>query len=90
MVVRGEINMAVVVIDERGRLTIPSELQVRDTKATLIPAGTFMIIVPLPTKPIDASGGWIRTRSSRKELKALAEKQARKDAVKRAKRRKQL
>ena len=82
--------MAVVVVDERGRLTIPSEMEVRGTKATLIPAGPFLIIVPLPTQPLEASGGWLRTKRSRKELKALAEKQARKDAVKRARRRKQL
>lgn len=82
--------MAVVVVDERGRLTIPAELHVRDTKATLIPAGPFMIIIPLPTNSVAASGGWLRTKLSRKELKASAEKQARKDAIKRAKRRKQL
>ena len=82
--------MAVVVIDERGRLTIPSELRVRDTKATLIPAGPFMIVIPLPTRPVDDSAGWLRTKLSKKNLKALAEKEARRDAVKRAKRRKQL
>jgi len=82
--------LAVVVIDGRGRLTIPSQLQVRDTKATLIPAGPFMIIIPLPALPVETSGNWLPTKLSRKELKALAEKQARKDAVKRAKRRKQL
>ena len=82
--------MAVVVIDDRGRLTIPSELHVRDTKATLIPAGPFMIIIPLPSHPVEASGGWLRTKRSINELKSLAEKQARRDAVKRAKRRKQL
>lgn len=82
--------MAVVVVDGRGRLTIPSELQVRDTRVTLIPAGPFMILIPLPARPLEASGGWLRTRHSRKELKAIAEKEARKDAIKRAKRRKQL
>ena len=82
--------MAVVVVDERGRLTIPSELQVKNTKATFIPAGPFMIIIPLPTHPVEASGGWLRTKLTRKELKALAEKQGRNDAVKRARRRKQL
>jgi hypothetical protein len=84
------IKVAVVVIDERGRLTIPSSFQLRDTKATLIPSGPFMIIIPLPKRPVEASGGWLRTRLRRKELKALGEKQARKDVVKRAKRRKQL
>jgi bifunctional DNA-binding transcriptional regulator/antitoxin component of YhaV-PrlF toxin-antitoxin module len=47
--------MAVVIVDERGRLTIPSELHVRDTKATLIPAGPFLIKRP-HSKP--ALGGF--------------------------------
>jgi len=81
--------VAVVIVDERGRLTIPSELHVRDTKATLIPAGPFLIIVPIPSQPLVASASWLRTKRSNKELKALAEKQARKDAVKRARRRRQ-
>lgn len=80
--------MAVVLVDERGRLTIPSELRVRDTKATLIPAGPFLIVVPIPRQPLEASGSWLHTKLSSKELKALAEKQARKDAVRRARRRK--
>jgi len=82
--------LAVVVVDERGRLTIPSELRLRDTKATLIPAGPFLIIVPIPSQPLDASASWVHTKLSNKEMKALGERQARKDAVKRAKRRKQL
>ncbi len=81
--------MAVVIVDERGRLTIPSELQVRNTKATLIPAGPFLIVIPLPKQPLTVSSSWLRTKLTRKELKALAEKQGRKDAVKRARRRKQ-
>lgn len=81
--------MAVVVVDERGRLTIPSQLRVKDTKATLIPAGSFLIIVPIPSQPLEASANWLQTKIANKELKALAEKQARSDAVKRARRRKQ-
>jgi len=83
------IPMAVVVVDDRGRLTIPSEFDIRGTRATLIPAGPFLIIVPIPSRPLEASASWLDTKLSRKELKALAEKTARKDALKRAKRRKQ-
>lgn len=82
--------MAVVAVDERGRLTIPSQLGVKDTKATLIPAGPFLIIVPIPSQPLEASANWLQTNIASKELKALAEKQARSDAVKRARRRKQI
>jgi len=81
--------MVVVVVDERGRLTIPSELRVRDTKATLIPAGSFLIIVPTPNKALEASASWLHTKLGNKELKALAERKARRDAIKRARRRKQ-
>ena len=83
------VPMAVVVVDDRGRLTIPRELDIRSTRATLIPAGPFLVIVPIPSRPLEASASWLDTKLSRKELKALAEKAARKDALKRAKRRKQ-
>jgi len=81
--------MAVVTVDERGRLTIPSEFQVRGTRATLIPAGPFFILIPIPSQSLEASASWLPTKLGRKELKALAEKAARRDALKRARRRKQ-
>jgi hypothetical protein len=55
----------------------------------LIPAGPFLIIVPIPSQPLESSASWLHTKHARKKLKALAEKQAREDAVKRARRRKQ-
>jgi virulence-associated protein VagC len=82
--------MAVVVVDSRGRLTIPREFELRDAKATLIPAGPFLIVVPIPRQPLEASASWLDSTSSRKELKGMAEKVARKDAIRRAKRRKQI
>lgn len=83
-------SMAIVTVDERGRLTIPSQFDVRGTRATIIPAGPFLIVVPIPQHPLEASASWLDSKLSRKELKALAEKAARADAVKRAKRRKQV
>lgn len=82
--------MAVVTVDERGRLTIPKDFQVHDTRATIIPSGSFFIIIPLPAKPLEISGQWLETKLERSELRAQADKAARRDAVKRAKRRKQL
>jgi len=81
--------MAVVVVDERGRLTIPSEFDVRGTKATLIPAGPFLIVIPIPREPLETSAKWLGSKLTRKELKVVAERAARRDAMKRAKRRKQ-
>ena len=81
--------MPVVTVDERGRLTIPPEFRVRGTRATLIPAGPFLIVLPIPSRALEASASWLPTKLSRKELKAIADKAARRDALKRAGRRKQ-
>ena len=82
--------MAVVAVDERGRMTIPKELALRGTTVTVIPAGAFFVVVPIPNNPLESSGKWLDSKRTKKSLKALAEKAARLDAVKRAKKRKQL
>jgi virulence-associated protein VagC len=82
--------LVVVPIDERGRLTIPKEFAVRATRATVIPAGSFLVVVPIPSKPLEGSASWLETKRGRKELKALAEESARRDAARRTMRRKQL
>jgi len=81
-------TVAVVSVDERGRLSIPKELGIRAARAILIPAGSFLVVVPVPMEPSDAAKGWLRTTKSRPELKAMAERSARTDAVTRARRRK--
>lgn len=82
--------MAIVKVDGRGRMTIPKEIGVRNARAVVIPAGTFFIAIPLPAKPHEYAGSWLPSKRSARELKALAEKSALEDAVKRARRRKQL
>ncbi|MBO3839870.1 MAG: VapB-type antitoxin [Thermoproteota archaeon] len=83
-------TMAIVRVDERGRMTIPREIGVRGTRAIVIPAGSFFLTIPLPQSPREETGKWLITKKSRGELKKLAEAAAKEDAVKRAKRRKQL
>lgn len=82
--------MAIVKVDERGRMTVPKELGIRETKAIIIPAGSFFVAIPLPKAPHEKAKDWLATSKSRKDLKILAEKAAREDAMKRVKRRKQL
>lgn len=82
-------NMAVVSVDDRGRLTIPKELGIRGTRVVIIPAGSFFVTIPLPDTPLQTSGGWLDSEKTREELKEIAEKTASDDAVERAKRRNQ-
>jgi len=81
--------MAIVTVDQRGRMTIPSEIGIRKARAIVIPAGSFFIAIPLPRAPHEEAGRWLTTKKERQELKASAERAAKEDAVKRAKRRKQ-
>jgi bifunctional DNA-binding transcriptional regulator/antitoxin component of YhaV-PrlF toxin-antitoxin module len=83
------IKMAVVAVDDRGRVTFPKETAVRE-RVVLIPAGSFYIVVPLPSKPEEYAGRWLKSAGSRKGLKAAAERLALKETRRRAKRRKQL
>lgn len=82
--------MAVVRVDERGRMVIPKEFRIRATKAVVIPAGSFLVVIPLPGVPHEKAGGWLPSTRSRAELKRAAEEAARKDAAERARRRGQL
>ena len=83
-------KMSIVRVDKRGRLVLPKKMGIRNTKAVLIPAGSYIIVIPLPLKPLKEAEGWLKTKKSRKHLKKTAELSARKDAVERAKRRRQL
>ena len=79
--------MPVVEIDERGRMTVPKKLGLRKSRALVIPAGSFFVTIPLPKTHQKEAEKWLPTSKERKELKIEAEKLARQDAVKRAKRR---
>ena len=82
-------KMAIVSVDDRGRITIPKEMGIRNTRAIIIPAGSFLITISLPKSPQTESEGGLETEISQKELQRLAEKRAGDDAIKRAKRRNQ-
>jgi len=84
------IATSVVEIDERGRMTVPKKLGLRKSRAIVIPAGSFFVTIPLPKSPQEEAENWLPTNKEHKELKTLAEKVAKEDAVKRAKRRRQL
>jgi len=83
-------HMTIVTVDERGRMTIPSEIGIRKARAIVIPAGSFFVAIPLPKAPHEVARLWLTTKEERKDLKVSAERTAKEDAVKRAKRRNQI
>lgn len=83
-------HATIVTVDEKGRMTIPSEIGIKKSRAIVIPAGSFFVTIPLPKAPHEEAGRWLTTKEEREKLKVSAEKAAKEDAVKRAKRRKQI
>ncbi len=75
--------MSIVSVDDRGRMTIPKEMGLRNSRAVVIQAGSFIVAIPLPKEPHKEAGGWLDTEKTIKELKTQAEKIAQKEASKR-------
>jgi hypothetical protein len=82
--------MSVVEIDERGRMTIPRCIGIRRAKAVVIPAGSFLVVVPIVGDPYSVASSWLKTEKDARMLRGLAEEKAAEEAVSRARRRRQL
>jgi len=82
--------MTIVKVNERGRMTIPKEIGVRNTRVVIIPADSLFIVIPLSAELHKYASSWLPSKHGKKELKELAEKSAFKDAAERARRQKQL
>jgi len=67
--------MSIVKINRR-RIYIPKEIPFTAKKAMIIPLGTNLLIVPVFEKPIE-----IESPKDAKELRKLAEKKAKKEAL---------
>ncbi len=79
--------MAVVSIDKRGRITLPKNSAPRGGRAVVIPAGRYIVVIPLPEHPERFAEGWLPSRRDTRGDKARVEEAARRDAVSRARRR---
>jgi bifunctional DNA-binding transcriptional regulator/antitoxin component of YhaV-PrlF toxin-antitoxin module len=76
--------MSIVDLDDRGRLTLPSEIRrnIKITKkALVINAGDHIKIIPLPEDPFQLLEGSISIKKPFKELRKEAAKQAEKEAA---------
>ena len=75
--------MSIVSVDGRGRMTFPKDMGLKNTRAVVIQAGSFIVTIPLPQEPHKAAGGWLDTGKTRDELKAMTEKAAQGEATRR-------
>ncbi len=74
--------VSVVKVDAHRRIYIPSEIPIEADKVIIVPQGAAYLLVPVPKEPIE-----IDVKTETKQLKAMAELKAKKDAAERARRR---
>ena len=75
--------MGVVELDERGRLTLPSEVRKRlqiGNRVLLINAGDHVKLIPLPTDPFQTLNGALDIDKPFAQLREEAEKAAHREA----------
>ncbi len=63
----------IVEMDDRGRIKLPRDIVSPGDRILVIPAGRRILLIKIPTKPIEASSSWLKTEKGKKELRALAE-----------------
>ncbi len=74
--------MSVVKVDAHRRIYVPKDIPIEADKVVIIPQGSAYLMIPVPKEPVE-----IDIKIPVKELKAIAEDKARREAVGRASKR---
>jgi hypothetical protein len=77
-------------VDDRGRIKLSKEIAKPGSSVVIIDARTYFLGIPIEPDRVGTSGSWMKTKHNAEELKSIAEDEARRDALGRATRRKQL
>jgi hypothetical protein len=77
-------------VDDRGRIKLSKNIAEPGSSVVIIDAETYFLGIPIERSPIQASGSWMKTKETVRSLKKIAEDEASRDAIARAKRRKQI
>ncbi len=77
----------VVKVDDRGRIKLPRNLVKPREKVLVIPAGSRIIVIPIPPRPLAASSSWLKISIDRKELREIVDEEALKEISEKLERR---
>ena len=76
----------VVTVDDRGRIKLPKGLVSPGDKILVITAGSRIILIPIPPRPLEASASWLNVRIDRKAFRRMIEEEALKEVEKKLRR----
>ena len=77
-------------VDDRGRIKLSKGIAKPGSTVVIIDARTYFLGIPIEQDRLNTSGSWMKTKNDVKKLKSIAEDEARRDAISRATRRKQI
>ncbi len=77
----------VVKVDDRGRIKLPRNLVKPREKVLVIPAGSRIVVIPIPPRPLVTSGSWLKISIDRKRLREIVDEEALKEISEKLKRR---
>ncbi len=77
-------------VDDRGRIKLSKSIAEPGNSVVIIDAETYFLGIPIERNPVPASGSWMKTTRDVQSLKKIAEYEASKDALARAKHHKQI
>ena len=63
-------------VDDRGRIKLPKHLVKPGEKLLVIPAGRRIVLIPIPPRPVMASGGWLKIDLGDKKASIIADEEA--------------
>ncbi|RLG79682.1 MAG: hypothetical protein DRO13_05525 [Thermoprotei archaeon] len=69
--------MAIVVtVDNRRRVKLPRGTVEPGDKVLVIPAGSRLVLIPIPPRPLEASGGWLKETIDKGSVRRIVDELA--------------
>ncbi|MCE4621486.1 MAG: hypothetical protein F7B95_03485 [Desulfurococcales archaeon] len=69
--------MAIVAtVDDRGRVKLPKGIVKPGDRVLIINAGSRLVLIPIPPRPLEFSSGWIKAPIDRRKAKRIADEAA--------------
>ena len=63
-------------VDDRGRVKLPKDFASPRDRTVILPAGRGIVLIKVPSKPLEESSSWLKTSKDKEELRGLADSKA--------------
>jgi len=75
----GIVLAVAVTVDDMRRIKLPRGMVKPGDKVLVIPAGSRLVLIPIPPRPLEASGGWLKKSVDRGSVRRIVDEAALKE-----------